>query len=244
MTQIVWENRLTDDIGNDCLVAVDCADVKCPNWGPTFSTHKHGKKGGLRCELAHCLRTGDIVWINGPCPAGKFNDITIFRSCLLTFLGEDERVEVDDGHVGEAPLHCKCPKSFANPEMTLHMQSRVRSRQETINKRAKDFNVLQSIYRNDPTDHPFVFRACVVLKQLSINNGEKLFEAGYRDPGNHIGGNGYNDNDNMDGSDSDGSLQERSRQQAASMLIQQLCITIYDISINVLALACVASRTA
>jgi len=124
----------------------------------------------------------------------------------LTFLGEDERVEVDDGCVGEAPLHCKCPKSFANPEMTLHMQSRVRSRQETINKRAKDFNVLQSICRNDPTDHPFVFRACVVLKQLSINNGEKLFEAGYRDPGNHIGGNGYNDNDNMDGSDSDGSL--------------------------------------
>lgn len=147
----------------DCLVTVDCTDVKCPNWGPIFSTYKHGKKGGLRYEIAICIQTGHIVWINGPFPAGRFNDITIFRSSLLSFLDEDERVEADDGYIGEAPLHIKCPKSFANPEETEYMQQRVRSRQETINKRLKDWNVLQVPYRHEPEDHGWVFRACAVI---------------------------------------------------------------------------------
>jgi hypothetical protein len=63
------------------------------------------------------------VWINGPYPASWFNDVTIFRSCLLTFLDEDERVEAENGYVGEEPMHIKCPNSFVNPEECKYMQS-------------------------------------------------------------------------------------------------------------------------
>ena len=202
-------------------MSVDCTDVKCPNWGPAFSTYKHGKKGGLRYEVAICIQTGDVVWINGPYPAGCTHDLRIFRDSLMTYLDDGERVEADGGYIGECPRHCKCPSHLTTPEETAYMQSRVRSRQETINKNLKDWTVLQVIYRNDPGDHPYVFRACCVMKQIGINNGEKLFQTGYKDPpydpvdpdnppqvtgwqrANYLGGDnndaGYNHGTNADG---------------------------------------------
>jgi len=57
----------------------------------------------LRYELAVDIKTGYLVWINGPFPAGAFPDVSIFRSCLAHELDEDERVEADDGYIGEAP---------------------------------------------------------------------------------------------------------------------------------------------
>ena len=180
--QIVWENRYKGDRGADCLISVDCTDVRCPNYGGPFSSYKFGKKGGLRYELGICIQTGDLVWINGPYPAGAFNDITIFRDSLMTFLDDGERVEADGGYRGECPRHCKCPTHLTTPPELAYMMQRIRSRQETINKCVKDWSVLQVIFRGDIGDHAVVFRACCVMKQLAINNGEKLFQTGYKDP--------------------------------------------------------------
>jgi hypothetical protein len=100
----------------------------------------------LRYEIALCIQTGDAVWINGPYPCGRYNDITIFRNSLMTFLEDGERVEADNGYVGESPEHVKCPKSFTNLEETEYMQQRLRSRQETINKRVKDWGITRVIF--------------------------------------------------------------------------------------------------
>ena len=53
----------------------------------------------------------------------------------MTHLSENERIEAEDGYVGEAPEFIKYPKSFVNPEETLAMQYRVRIRQQTVKKR-------------------------------------------------------------------------------------------------------------
>ena len=59
-----------------------------------------------------CIIIGDIVWINGPYNAGQWPDIKIFQYSLLSHLGENERVEADDGYyIGEAPQYVKCPAS-------------------------------------------------------------------------------------------------------------------------------------
>lgn len=102
----------------------------------------------------------------------------------MSHLGEFERVEADDGYIGEAPRHVKCPKCIANPDETLFMQQRVRNRQETVNKRFKDWGILRQLFRHASRLplHGEVFRAIAVLSQLQINNGEKLFSTGYRDP--------------------------------------------------------------
>ncbi len=93
-----------------------------------------------------------------------------------------ERVEADDGYIGEHPLHIKCPAGFANPESTLFMQQRARNRQETVNKRFKDWGLLKQVYRHEMSSHGLAFRAIVVITQLAINAGEVQFEGGYRDP--------------------------------------------------------------
>jgi hypothetical protein len=138
----------------------------------------------LRYEVALCIQTGDIVWINGPYEAGMWNDFKIFRDALLTMLAPSERVEADDGYVGEAPQYVKCPKSFTNPEETEAMQQLVRNRQETVNKRFKQWGVLKQIFRHSKDNlgsHGDCFAAIAVITQVSINHGERLFDVRYRD---------------------------------------------------------------
>ena len=66
-------------------------------------------------------------------------------------------------------------------EETEFMQQRQRNRQETMNKRLKQFGALKQRYRHDLRMHAEVFRACAVLTQLAINDGDKLFVCGYND---------------------------------------------------------------
>ena len=102
----------------------------------------------------------------------------------MTFLAPNERVEADDGYLGEHPRHVKCPKGFANPQETLYMQQRVRNRQETIKTRFKFWGVLKQVWhhKTEIPRHGDVFRSIAVISQLSINEGEVLFECGYKDP--------------------------------------------------------------
>eukprot|EP00586_Coscinodiscus_wailesii_P007529 CAMPEP_0172490504 /NCGR_PEP_ID=MMETSP1066-20121228/20932_1 /TAXON_ID=671091 /ORGANISM="Coscinodiscus wailesii, Strain CCMP2513" /LENGTH=305 /DNA_ID=CAMNT_0013258997 /DNA_START=109 /DNA_END=1022 /DNA_ORIENTATION=- len=178
---IIWENRLKRDIGNDCLINVDGTDFRIPEHGREFYSHKF-KKSGLRYEVGTCILTGDIVWINGPYECGLWPDINIFWNSLVSNLGTNERVEADDGYIGEAPRHVKCPKSFTNPRETLAMQQRVRNRHETVNGRFKQWGVLKQVFRHDITWHGNVFRCVAMITQLSINNGDALFECKYPDP--------------------------------------------------------------
>ena len=127
---------------NDCLISVDGTDLRIPQQGSaqkgnTFSFHKNKGKSALRYELAVDIKTGYLVWINGPFPAGAFPDVTIFRSCLANKLGEDKQVEADDGYIGEAPHKVKYPGSVSNLKENELMQACNCMRQETINMRIK-----------------------------------------------------------------------------------------------------------
>ena len=113
----------------------------------------------MRYKLGVDILAGNLVWIQGPYPAGKYPDITIFRMCLAHFLDPYERVEADDGYVGEAPRLVKCPSCPTNPEANLAMQGRVRYRHETLNGRLKNWGILQQVYRHDVEKHGDVLRA-------------------------------------------------------------------------------------
>lgn len=76
--------------GNDCLISVDGANNRVPNQGPDCASHKHKKRSALRCEIALCVLTGDIVWINGPHQAGLCPDIETFRDELMMELLPNE----------------------------------------------------------------------------------------------------------------------------------------------------------
>ena len=157
--QINWDERYVDDEGNDCLVSVDCTDCKVGvKFNKSWFSYKF-KKAGVRYEIALCIKTGHIVWINGPYPCGDYNDLTIFRLALIHELDENERVECDDGYLGEAPEFCKVPKTqrFYDTKEKLIISQRARSRQETVNKRLKQFNCLKGTFRHDVEYHQTFF---------------------------------------------------------------------------------------
>ena len=99
--QIDFESRLgPHDIKNDCTMSVDGTDFRIPQNGPTFASHKYAGKSAVRYELGVDIRAGLLVWINGPFPAGSYNDIKIFNQCLSHLLEPGERVEADEGYRG------------------------------------------------------------------------------------------------------------------------------------------------
>ena len=108
---ILWENRRIDDILNDAMCSVDGTDTILPNFKPRWKGWYSYKlnHGGSRWEVGLCIRTGEIVWIHGPFPAGRWNDIKIFRHAMKYHLDDHEKAEADDGYVGE-PMKCLTPK--------------------------------------------------------------------------------------------------------------------------------------
>ena len=95
---------------------------------------------------------------------------------------------MEDGYIGEHPQWVKCSKGLVNLEETDFMQKRCRNRQETVNKRLKQFGVLKQRYRLDLRIHAEVFRACAVFTQLDIDDGDNFFACGYFDHYNHSRG--------------------------------------------------------
>ena len=79
-------------------MTLDCTDCLIYEPRNPFSkswfTQKR-KTAGLRYEVAVCIQTGDIVWINGPFKCGVWNDLMIFRRDLKWKLAPGEMVETD-----------------------------------------------------------------------------------------------------------------------------------------------------
>ncbi len=112
---------------------------------------------------------GNLVWLEGPFPAGKFSDITIFWHTLIHHLDPLERVMADDGYVGEAPGKVKCPCTRIDLSVDRAMQSNVRSRHETLNGRFKFWEILKQPFRHDIVmQHGTVFWAIAVIIQLQL----------------------------------------------------------------------------
>ena len=89
-----------------------------------------------------------------------------------------ERCETDRGYQGSAPTHVKCPGVLWADPNTAEIQARVRSRQETVNERFKNWAILLTPYHHKFLEHQTVFGAIVVLTQLSFA-ANPLFPVAY-----------------------------------------------------------------
>lgn len=75
-----------DDNGSTCLVSVDGTDFQiCEPSKFDEKWFSHNFNGpSVRYEIAVCIQTGWIVWINGPFPCGT-PDLCIARSGLVIY---------------------------------------------------------------------------------------------------------------------------------------------------------------
>lgn len=174
MLQIKWENRFRNDRGKTCKVTVDGTDCPIQHQLPVHEERKNYysykfHKSGVRYELAVCIQTGDIVWVNGPFPAGKWPDIKIFCRNLIHHLLPGERVETDKGYRGE-PC-CRLPANFLSRD-DLAAKDRARARHETVNGRLKNWGCLTTKFRHSVSCHKLCFVAVAVITQISFECGE------------------------------------------------------------------------
>jgi hypothetical protein len=176
----MFGSRFKHGVQNDCLMTIDGTNYRIQQKGVAkkgnlFSSHKYGGKSVLRYELGVDILARNLVWVSGPYPAGRWTDVKIFDGVLSNLLELGERVEANNGYVGRADK-AKCPNNYCNPPENLGMQSTARSRHETFNGRLKNWGILEKVYRHNIIVHGTVFYACAVITQLSVANGEPLFE--------------------------------------------------------------------
>ena len=150
--------------------------------GNAFGSHKSAGKSALRYELGINKLKANIIWVEGPYPAGTWPNIKIFLNSFACHLLLGKRVEADNGYVYVGhPDKIKCPNNDCNPAKNIEMQSAARSRHETFNSHLKNWGILERTYHHDITQHGSVFTACTVITQLCVANREPLLEVEYGD---------------------------------------------------------------
>jgi hypothetical protein len=138
-------------------------------------SHKLNKPG-VSYEIAVDLTDSKIAWINGPFPAAK-HDIAIYRqenTGLKWKIPDGKKVIADRGYKGAANKELSTPNVFDDKETSI-FKRRARARQETVNKKMKDFNILDNRFRHLVKKHKSVFEAFAVIVQMDMDNGLKLF---------------------------------------------------------------------
>eukprot|EP00536_Pseudo-nitzschia_multiseries_P006749 jgi/Psemu1/15990/gm1.15990_g len=134
--------------------------------------------------LGVCLKTGWIVWINGPFVGSK-HDGTIFKEGLSNLLHDNEAVEVDRDYRGDDKM--KLP-DMGFTQIERKMKSNAWSQHETVNGRLKIFDVLTSHFRHMKPNrqgmmqkHKICFKAvAVITHQLKFVSGETTFKDGLK----------------------------------------------------------------
>jgi hypothetical protein len=130
----------------------------------------------LRYEVAICIQTGDIVWIYGPFPCGKWPDIKIFRWNLKLCLAPVEMVEADRGYKGNPSVH---NSDNVVSRTDAKAKKLALARHETVNHRLKQWGCLRQTFRHDCHKHKDVFAGVAVITQLAFENGESPFQCRY-----------------------------------------------------------------
>ena len=173
------ENDATDERFILSVDGVHCR-ISEPRTQPSSGWYsKKFNKAGLTYELGVAIFHNNIVWINGPFPAGQ-NDIKVFRKPggLMSKIPDGYRAVGDEGYRGE-PSKVSTRNQYNSKELN-DFENRVRARHETANSRLKAFGILNQVFRSKGESrmekHKSVFEACCVIIQYEMDNGNKLFK--------------------------------------------------------------------
>jgi hypothetical protein len=114
---------------------------------------------GVRYEIAICIQTGWIVWINGPFPCGT-PDLCIARNALIFELDQD-KMYLTDGGYNDGNQFSVMPSG--NHTELDRMKSVARARHEAVNSLFKNYGILECHYRHCRSLHGWVFQPLLIL---------------------------------------------------------------------------------
>ena len=197
-TKIVWDPSLDDPETETFICSADAADFKTnelPFYGLSrckqLSSNKF-RSCGVKYEIACAVFQSKCLHIAGPFRAAK-HDATIYEGvedatdllfrerlglpphgvCLQDKI-KDGKLCITDRIYGSKP-HVSAPNTSGSKELEK-FKSRARCREESFNKRIKDYEVLTKIFHHSLTKHqPAMFAVCVMM-QYQMENGAELFQ--------------------------------------------------------------------
>jgi hypothetical protein len=185
---------LLEDNHSICKVTVDGTDFRIQEPMPFsegwFSHKFHGP--AVRYEVCVNIQNGWIVLVNGPFPAGEWPDLRIAREKLCPLIADsefpDELALADGGYFDDYEFF-DTPTGENNEEQK--MKADARARHKTINRRFKQWGILQQIYRGSLHRHGHIFQAIANITQLMFEHygirnteedgPEELFNVEYYD---------------------------------------------------------------
>ena len=124
----------------------------------------------MRYEVGLCIETGHIVWLHGPVPCGPYKDLRIFRTRLRHELLYGEKVIGGRGYQDVSFI-----TPFSEDIECRRMTAVIRARHETVNRRRKQFKILQNMFRHDPSLHGTVLFAVANITQAILALSDPLF---------------------------------------------------------------------
>jgi hypothetical protein len=158
--------------GTHCLISEPSTTGEFSK-DPTYYSHKHNH-AGLGYEIGISLFTSQVVWVNGPFPAGE-NDISVYKNRgLCDMIPEGHWVIADNGYRG-VPTQIQTSNSLDKKSVKL-LKRRAKAQHEQFNSRLKNFAVLRDCWHNEIEYHGTVFDAVCVICQYQMENGSPLFD--------------------------------------------------------------------
>ena len=131
-----------------------------------WSSFKLGGKPGLNYEIGLSIHNSKLLWVNGPTPPGKYNDLQVFRRSLKNQLPAGKRAIGDKGYIGEADYVSTC--NDLDPREVAEFKECVSARHETFNKRLKIYGCLTQRFRHGVENHKVAFEAICVLTTYEL----------------------------------------------------------------------------
>ena len=156
-----------NELENDPLIfALSIDGTHCPiEEQRPFSNKWFSQKlgcSGVNYEIALKINKSQLVWVNGPFPAGELNDIKTFREKgLKEQLPAGKKIIGDKGYRGEREFIST--QNNLDPREIAEFKERVSARHESFNSRLKHFNCLTKKFRHGFQLHGIFFRACCTL---------------------------------------------------------------------------------
>ena len=142
------------------------------SFNPGRKSHKF-EGPGLQYEIVVAISTGWIVSINGPFLCGNWPDLQIARSKLHFMVPHGEFYLADRGY--KAPYTPGITKDDI-PALERNKMNWLMARHEQLNRRFKEWGILDNQFNFVEGKHRYVFYAIAVITQIEIAGGSFNWE--------------------------------------------------------------------
>jgi DDE superfamily endonuclease len=172
--KIVWPEQFIVDNNEILIITVDGTD--CAIWEPKHNNLPKDKRlfsqkknrAAVKYLVALAIFSPHVVFINGPFPAGQFNDITAFRSHLKDKIKKGKKVIVDSGFPPNRQSTTELdmlvlPRQGYSSKDFVNFKSHACSQQEQFNSRLKFYDCLGGLFCHGSTSTSTPLRLSALL---------------------------------------------------------------------------------